>query len=137
MKVGATFSVREWRQGSAMLRASQDGKDAAGAEARRARLAARAVPRSGGDRIKGQLDDLPVTTYKRAAYEALRDMIVELEIPPGARLVESDLAARLRVSKTPIREAIALLESDGLVDVAPYRGATVRWLSTLEIEEQR
>jgi DNA-binding GntR family transcriptional regulator len=64
-------------------------------------------------------------------------MIVELEIPPGARLVENDLAARLNVSKTPIREAIALLESDGLVDVAPYRGATVRWLSTLEIEEQR
>jgi DNA-binding GntR family transcriptional regulator len=64
-------------------------------------------------------------------------MIVELEIPPGARLVESDLAARLNVSKTPIREAIALLESDGLIDNAPYRGATVRWLSRLEIEEQR
>jgi DNA-binding GntR family transcriptional regulator len=64
-------------------------------------------------------------------------MIVELEIPPGSRLVENDLAARLNVSKTPIREAIALLEADGLVNVAPYRGATVRWLSTLEMEEQR
>ena len=64
-------------------------------------------------------------------------MIVELEIPPGARLVESDLAARLRVSKTPIREAIALLETDSLVHIAPYRGATVRWLSRLEMEEQR
>lgn len=64
-------------------------------------------------------------------------MVVELEIPPGARLVENDLAARLNISKTPIREAIALLEADGLVDVAPYRGATVRWLSTLEMEEQR
>ena len=50
-------------------------------------------------RINAQPDDLPVTTYKRAAYEAIRDMIVELEIPPGSPLVESDLAARLRVSK--------------------------------------
>ena len=88
-------------------------------------------------RINAQPDDLPVTTYKRAAYEAIRDMIVELEIPPGTRLVESDLATRLRVSKTPIREAIALLETDGLVSIAPYRGATVRWLSKLEMEEQR
>jgi DNA-binding GntR family transcriptional regulator len=80
---------------------------------------------------------LSVSTYKRAAYLALRDMIVELELAPGARLVESDLAARLKVSKTPIREAIALLEADGLVDIAPYRGATVRWLSLMEMEEQR
>jgi DNA-binding GntR family transcriptional regulator len=68
---------------------------------------------------------------------AIRDMIVELEITPGTRLVENDLAARLKVSKTPIREAIALLEADGLVDIAPYRGATVRWLSRVEMEEQR
>src|SRR5260370_23001379 len=64
-------------------------------------------------------------------------MVVELESLPGARLVENDLAARVNVSKTPIREAIALLEADGLVDIAPYRGATVKWLSTLEMEEQR
>ena len=80
---------------------------------------------------------MSVSTYKQAAYLAIRDMIVELEIPPGARLVETDLAARLNVSKTPIREANALLESDGLVDITPYRGAMVRWLSTLEMEEQR
>ncbi len=41
------------------------------------------------------------------------------------------------MSKTPIREAIGLLEADGLIDIAPYRGATVRWLSLDEMEEQR
>jgi DNA-binding GntR family transcriptional regulator len=91
----------------------------------------------GRDRISSDLANLQVSTYKRAAYLAIRDMIVELEIPPGARLVENDLASRLKVSKTPIREAIALLEADGLVDIAPYRGATVKWLSTQEMEEQR
>jgi len=81
-------------------------------------------------------EHLNVSTYKRAAYLALRDMITELELPPGSRLVESDLAARLNVSKTPIREAIALLEADGLAEAAPYRGATVTWLSIRQMEEQ-
>jgi DNA-binding GntR family transcriptional regulator len=91
----------------------------------------------GRDSISDQALHLSVPTYKQAAYQAIRDMIVELEIPPGSRLVESDLATRLNVSKTPVREAIALLEADRLIDIAPYRGATVRWLSTLEMEEQR
>jgi DNA-binding GntR family transcriptional regulator len=87
--------------------------------------------------VNTSVANLSVSTYKRAAYLAIRDMIVELEIPPGTRLVENDLAARLAVSKTPVREAIGLLEADGLIDIAPYRGATVRWLSRLEMEEQR
>jgi DNA-binding GntR family transcriptional regulator len=91
----------------------------------------------GRDRINNEAVNLSVSTYKRAAYLAIRDMIVELEIAPGTRLVENDLAARLSVSKTPIREAIGLLEADGLIDIAPYRGATVRWLSLDEMEEQR
>lgn len=79
---------------------------------------------------------LSVSTYKLAAYTTIRDMIVELELPPGTRLVEKDLAELLRISKTPIREAIAALEADGLVDMVPYRGATVRFLSIHEMEEQ-
>jgi DNA-binding GntR family transcriptional regulator len=87
--------------------------------------------------MNAEAGSLSVSTYKRASYLAIRDTLVELEIPPGTRLVENDLALRLNVSKTPIREAITLLEADGLVDIAPYRGATVRWLSTSEMEEQR
>ncbi len=63
-------------------------------------------------------------------------MIVSLELPPGERLVESDLAGRLGVSKTPVREALAMLEADGLVEATPYRGASVRWLSMNESREQ-
>jgi DNA-binding GntR family transcriptional regulator len=80
--------------------------------------------------------DLNLRTYKRAVYETLRDMIVAFDLEPGDRLVETELAARLGVSKTPVREALAMLESDGLVDVAPYRGATVRWLSVNQMREQ-
>ena len=79
---------------------------------------------------------LNLRTYKRAVYEALLEMIVSMELPPGERLVESDLAGRLGVSKTPVREALAMLESDGLVEATPYRGASVRWLSMNESMEQ-
>jgi len=78
--------------------------------------------------------DLP--TYKRAVYDRLREMIAAFELAPGDRLVETDLAARLGVSKTPVREAIALLEADGLIETYPYRGAMVRWLSVNEMAEQ-
>ena len=103
-------------------------------EARSAR-----VTRTGGD---GRLAepavpfDMNLRTHKRATYETLRDMIVSFDLPPGERLVEKDLAARLGVSKTPVREAIAMLEADGLVETIPYRGAIVRWLSRNEIAEQ-
>lgn len=80
--------------------------------------------------------DMNLRTHKRATYETLRDMIGAFELPPGERLVEKDLAERLGVSKTPVREALALLEADGLVEATPYRGAIVRWLSRNEIREQ-
>jgi DNA-binding GntR family transcriptional regulator len=79
---------------------------------------------------------LELPTYKMAVYERLRDMIGSFELPPGTRLVETDLAGKLGVSKTPVREAVALLEADGLVEVFPYRGANVRWLSVSEMLEQ-
>ncbi len=79
---------------------------------------------------------LEVPTYKRAAYDSLRDMIVWFDLLPGQRLVENDLAARLGISKTPVREALALLEADGLVESSPYRGASVRWLTVTEMQEQ-
>lgn len=80
--------------------------------------------------------DMNLRTHKRATYETLRDMIVSFQLPPGERLVEKDLAARLGVSKTPVREAIALLEAEDLVEATPYRGAVVRWLSRNEMAEQ-
>jgi DNA-binding GntR family transcriptional regulator len=90
----------------------------------------------GQDKSGAPAVDLKLRTYKRAVFETLRDMITNFELAPGERLVETELASRLGVSKTPVREALFLLESEGLVDVAPYRGATVRWLSVNEMEEQ-
>ena len=78
---------------------------------------------------------LGLRTYKAAIYDTLTRMISELELLPGTRLVEADLAERFQMSKTPIREALLLLEADGLVKLEPYQGATVTWLSLDEYEE--
>ena len=76
-----------------------------------------------------------VKTYKGAIYDALVEMIAELELPPGTRLVEADLVSRFNVSKTPIREAFLQLEGNGLIELEPYVGARVSWLSVDDWEE--
>jgi len=56
----------------------------------------------------------------------LRDLIVESHLKPGERIQELQLAAQLGVSRTPIREALKVLTSEGLVELQPQRGAIVR-----------
>ncbi len=56
---------------------------------------------------------------------ALRDMIIEGELPAGERINETALYPRLGVSRTPLREALKALASEGLVDLVPNRGAIV------------
>lgn len=70
-----------------------------------------------------------------AAYRRLLDEIRRGTLPPGARLRETDLAERLGISRTPVREAIRLLEADGLVTHTPRLGATVRRLGHGEVVE--
>lgn len=72
---------------------------------------------------------------KDRVYHRLRDELISQEIPPGAALKEVPLSERFGVSKTPIREALARLESDGLVEIAPYRGARAKWYSARDFEQ--
>jgi DNA-binding GntR family transcriptional regulator len=57
--------------------------------------------------------------------DALTDAIAAGAIEPGGRLVETDIAARMGVSRVPLREALKLLEAQGIVEVLPHRGARV------------
>ncbi len=69
------------------------------------------------------------------AYERLVAQIRNGALKPGDRLVETELAGKLGISRTPIREAIRQMESDGLVTHLPRTGATVRRLDYAEITE--
>jgi DNA-binding GntR family transcriptional regulator len=62
---------------------------------------------------------------RRTVYETLRREVLTLELPPGAALSENELAARLGVSRTPVRESLILLAEEGLVQVFPQVGSFV------------
>lgn len=59
----------------------------------------------------------------------LRDMIVQGVLAPGERIQEMALAHQLKVSRTPIRDALKVLTAEGLVQLLPLRGAVVRQFS--------
>ena len=65
----------------------------------------------------------------------LREMIVTGQFKPGAHLKEAELAAALRVSRGPVREALAQLEGEGHVELRRYRGAFVSTLTAVDVEE--
>ena len=68
-------------------------------------------------------------------YTELRRRILDLELRPGQRLYEPELAAQLQVSRTPLREALRLLLAEDLLDQLPTGGMVVRALSSREIDE--
>lgn len=69
------------------------------------------------------------------AYAALLQSLRDGQFVPGDRLREIDISARLSLSRTPIREALRKLESDGIVEHRPRLGAVIRTLSQGEVVE--
>lgn len=69
------------------------------------------------------------------AAELIREAILDGRIAAGARLKESELAQQLGISRTPIREALLVLQAQGLVELTPNRGATVRTYSLDELDD--
>ena len=67
------------------------------------------------------------------AYAKVRAAIVESRYPPGHRLVEQRIAEELGLSRTPVREALRMLQAEGLVVSERNRGAMVRPLSPTEV----
>lgn len=65
--------------------------------------------------------------------EALRVNIVNGTLPPGSRVSEEWVASEMGISRGPVRESLRELESEGLVEIKPYRGAFVKEISTDEL----
>ena len=69
------------------------------------------------------------------AVRKLRDMITSGELPPGSRITERAISSQLNLSRTPLREALKILESEELIAIEPHRGALVPLLKEEEIDE--
>jgi len=67
------------------------------------------------------------------AYRSIRDLIVTLDLQPGAVVSESDLMARLGMGRTPVREALRALARERLVEVYPRRGIFVAGVDPREL----
>lgn len=65
----------------------------------------------------------------------IRDLIVEGELAPGTRVPERELCARFGISRTPLREALKILASEGLVDLQHHKGAVIAQLTPALVDE--
>src|SRR5579862_2955031 len=72
-------------------------------------------------------------TGSQLVYEALRYAIISLSIEPGSVIEEAVLCRRYKVSRTPVREALIRLSSEGLVELQPNRGASVATLQFIDV----
>src|SRR3984893_17650370 len=71
----------------------------------------------------------------RQVYHALRDAIIATEFEPGQRISENELAERLAVSRTPVREALIRLRDDRFVQIVPQLGTFVTRISSAAVED--
>ena len=74
-------------------------------------------------------------TLHDEVLERLRDMIIEGRLAPGQRINEGQVGAQLGVSRTPLREAIKTLASEGLVEILPAKGAIVRKFTARDLAD--
>lgn len=77
----------------------------------------------------------PPFSSGEAAYASLIDALRSGDFAPGDRLREEDVAKRLNLSRTPVREALRKLENNGIVEHRPRIGAVIRKLSQTEVVE--
>ena len=85
-------------------------------------------------------DDLKLDTdaylpLRDVVFNTLRDSILKGELEPGERLMEIHLANKLGVSRTPIREAIRMLEQEGLAVTIPRKGAQVAKMTEKDLQD--
>jgi DNA-binding GntR family transcriptional regulator len=70
-----------------------------------------------------------------AIVTRVRDMIIEGELAPGTRIHEGQLGNKLGISRTPLREALKFLASEGLIELSPGKGAMVRQFSPKDVHD--
>lgn len=83
--------------------------------------------------IKLEQDDFQ--PLRNVVFNTLRDAILRGDLQPGERLMEIHLAKKLGVSRTPVREAISMLEQEGLAVTYPRRGAQVARMTVKDLDD--
>lgn len=82
-----------------------------------------------------QLGELDRTNLADEIATNLRELIISGELTPGTRIIEAEVASQLGVSRGPLREALRILETEGLLESIPGRGSFVIQTSKRDIQE--
>lgn len=86
------------------------------------------ITASTGDHVDQAVITTPPTTASQI-YDWLRRRVQTTELPPGARISETEIAAEIGISRQPVREAFIRLAADGLAEVKPQRGTYIGKIS--------
>ncbi|MBB6305882.1 GntR family transcriptional regulator [Xanthobacter tagetidis] len=116
---------------------TMDGTAAKTGTARKRGAGARAASASEAARKAAPQKPAPLSRrvpFARQVADLLRDQIIRGTLPPGARIVERSLCQSLDVSRTPLREALKLLEAEGLVEISQNKGARIMSFTPQEAE---
>lgn len=87
------------------------------------------------DELTLSMSEYQYMPLRDVVFHTLRDAILHGELKPGERLMEIKLADRMGVSRTPIREAIRMLELEGLVIMLPRKGAQVAQITEKDLKD--
>lgn len=83
------------------------------------------------------LDDIRPPTVTDQVYEALYERVVDLTLPPGAKLSEAEVAAQMGVSRQPVRDAFYRLSQLGFIQIRPQRATVVTPISEEAIRQAK
>ncbi|OUO92772.1 hypothetical protein B5F39_09865 [Cloacibacillus sp. An23] len=86
-------------------------------------------------KLETGLDLAHNSTLRAEVANLLRKQILDGEIPSGTRLIETEIASQLGVSRMPVREALRMLESEGLINSVPRKGLIVAEYTEEDIRE--
>ncbi len=88
-----------------------------------------------GEDVAKVLNSIRPVSLRDQVFEEIQRAILEKRLCPGDHIREQELTKLLHVSRTPVREALVLLERDGLVEISPNRGCFVRNFDETDIRE--
>lgn len=84
---------------------------------------------------KEDMDMSNVKPIRDIVYEYLRKAVMDGELKPGERIIEKEYADKMKISRTPIREALRKLETEGFVEYIPRKGVVVKGFTIKDIIE--
>lgn len=80
---------------------------------------------------------MQISNYQDEAYNAIKEMILSMQLTPGEKVDKTELSAQLKIGATPIREAIIRLRREGLFNVIPQSGTYVSKINLDEMYQGR